>query len=468
MSSKTSRATTRSPRRTTISRRLTGPPLVVEKETILEPSIVAAARADEWARLNRLLTVQQVGGQLLVRRRVHLVGAAHFGGRLIATLSVVPVRTFLGMVQLAYGVAAPTSDALGLDEARTPDLLRAALGASLVRAVELAAKRHVEKVYVTKEDSLDTIRGRPLWNRQLGAAPPRVVCRYEVQTTDSLLSRLLLAGLVAARRLQPHGPLRRRADRQVFSWTGLASRPATVTREDFRRATDGLNRQTEHYRPALALAEALLLGHGAPTDTDAAGYDMPTYNLATMFERIVELLTRAAASDHKLSVKAQHTRSDALVDGEGAVYRRIRPDLVIYRAGKPIAVLDAKFKLPYLTGGHRPPMSSRVVLADAYQLFFYAERLRRLYRLQAPVPAFIVAPSLAPDDVPPPARRSVRWGEAGSSEEIGLRVLSLPVIEVIDALLGGDSAADAVTAAPELVSAVAGLVATAGGAGAVT
>lgn len=418
---------------------------------------MSAARADEWERLNRLVTVQHLGGRVVVRRRVHLVGAVRFGGRLIVTPSVVPVRTFLGMVQLAYGVVVPTSDALDLDENRTPELLRAALGASLVKAVELAGKRHIEKAYVTKEESLDVVRGRPLWHRQLGAPPARVFCRYELQTTDSLLNRLLLAGLLAARRLQPHGSLRHRADRQVFTWSSLAARPATVTRDDFRRVAAKLNRHTEHYRPALALAEALLLGHGAPSEADLGGYDMPTYNLATMFERIVELLTRAAGADHKLLVRAQHTRSDALVDAEGDVYRRVRPDLVIYRAGKPLAVLDAKFKPAYLTGGPRPPMSSRVVLADAYQLFFYAERLQRLHRLSEPVPAFIVSPSLAPDDVPPTARRSVRWGEARGADEIGLRVLALPLIDVIDLLLGGSTTADAAKAASELTEAVTSL-----------
>jgi 5-methylcytosine-specific restriction enzyme subunit McrC len=438
--------------------RLTAPPLVVEKEAVLDDGMVKAARADEWARLNRLVSLQQIGGQVVVRRRIHLVGAVRFGGRLVVTPSAVPVRTFLGMVQLAYGVSVPTSDVLGLDESRAPELLRAALGASLVKAVELAGKRHIEKVYVTKEESLEIVRGRPLWNRHFGAPPARVVCRYELQTTDSLLNRLLLAGLEAARRLQPHGPLRRRADRQVFTWSGLAARPATVTREDFRRAAARLNRQTEHYKPALALAEALLLGHGAPSDAEVRGYDMPTYNLATMFERIVELLARAAAIDHQVLVKAQHTRSDALIDAEGDVYRRVRPDLVIYRAGKPVAVLDAKFKPLYLTGGPRPPMSSRVVLADAYQLFFYAERLRRLHQLKAPVPAFIVAPALVPDDVPPPGRRSVRWGEAGGSDEIGLRVLAVPLIKVIDALLYGQTTAEAAHAAPELRGAIRSLV----------
>lgn len=446
------------PRRAPISPRWALEPLVVSPETVLDGDLVAAASADDWKRLARLVSVQRVGNQVVIRRRPYLVGSVSFAGRLIVTPSVVPLRTFLGMVQLAYGVVVPMSDALGMDENRTPDLLRAALGASLVQAVELAGKRHIEKVYVAKEESLDVVRGRPLWHRQLGAPPAQVVCRYELQTTDSLLNRLLLAGLLAARRLQPRGPLRRRADRQVFTWTGLAARPTVVTREDFRRATAGLNRQTDHYKSALALAEALLLGHGSPSESGERGYAMPTYNLATMFERIVELLTRSTASDFKLLVRAQHTRDDALVDAEDDIYRRVRPDLVIYRAGKPVAVVDAKFKPQYLTGTPRPPMSSRVALADAYQLFFYAERLRRLYGLTGPVPAFIVAPSLAPEDVPPLRRRSVRWGEEGRPDRIGLQVLALPLVEVVDSLLVGRPLTEAVDAAPELATAIAGLV----------
>jgi 5-methylcytosine-specific restriction endonuclease McrBC regulatory subunit McrC len=281
------------------------------------------------------------------------------------------------------------------------------------------------------------------------------MCEFQLKTTNTLLNRLVLAGLLEARKLQPRGPLRRRAERQAFTWRGLAEPLAVVPRHDLDAARALLTRQTAHYNGALALTESLLFGTRTPGEAPAEAVDLPVYDLAVLFESLVAKLVSAAAVEAGMTARVQHTRRDALLDAEFNVYRRIRPDVVVYDQGLPVAVLDAKYKPRYTMGGPEPAVGNRVSVADAYQLFFYAERLRRLHHTAHQIPAFVVAPLLTdPEQLPRLPRRTITWQREGEGAAIGLRVVPVPVIEVLDVVLDGGSFGAACLAAPELLAAV--------------
>lgn len=430
--------------------------VVVDDQVVVDPAVITACGPDELKEARRLLSWQRHGNQTVVRRRTHRAGATRIGSQVFVVPPDMPVRTFLGLVYTSYGLRSDQIAVAGMERAAPPELFRAALGASLVSAAEVVTRQHVHQAYERQVDRLQLIRGRPLWTQAMGR--PRdgsVTCQYQLKTTDTLLNRLVLAGLLEARRLQPHGPLRRRAERQTFTWRGLAEPLGPVPRYQFESVRALLTRQTAHYNVALALSEALLYGTRAPGDEPTSSFDLPVYDLAVLFERLVEKLVTAAATAAGLTARLQHTRHDALLDAEENVYRRIRPDIVVYQGGQPVAVLDAKYKPRYTTGGPEPVAANRVSLADAYQLFFYAEHLRRVHGVQAPVPAYVVAPLLDDrDQVPRLPRRTVMWQQDQGDAPIGLRVIPLPLVEVVDIILNGESFAAAAMAAPELVRAI--------------
>lgn len=434
-------------------------PLVVEDRVVLPVGELAGVTAAQRIAAGRLMTINEVGTSVELRRRRHVAGSVRFGNRTLVAPPPIPTRSFLALVYAVNDIRMDQAPVGGTELGMPPELFRAALGAALVAAAESVSRRHIGQEYQSRTERLQLLRGRPRWTYEM--ARPRdgsMTCQYELKTTNGLLNRLVVSGLGAARPLQPPGPIRRRADRQEFAWRGLAEPLPVPTRHQFDLARTRLTRQTEHYRPALALAEAVLLGTRTVGELAGGETDLPLFNLAVLFERFVEKLLSALVEGSGLTVRMQHTRRDALLDGEGDVYRRVRPDAVVYAGDSPLAVLDSKYKPRYTTGGTAVPMASRVTLDDAYQLFFYSERLRRLSGVSQAIPAFIVAPMLDdPAKLPPLRRRSVVWHEQKGADATGLRVVPVPLVAALDVLLCGGSFADAAAHCEELAEVMASL-----------
>lgn len=427
-------------------------PLVVEDRVVLPLQSVTELTAEQRLAVSRLLIINEVGTSVELRRRRHVAGSVQLGSRTVVAPPPIPTRTFLALVYAVNDIRLEQAPVGGVEAGMPPEMFRAALGAALVAAAESVSRRHIAQEYQTRTERLQLLRGRPRWTHDM--ARPRdgtMTCQYELKTTSGLLNRLIVTGLGAARPLQPPGPIRRRADRQEFAWRGLAEPLPAPTRHHFDLARTRLTRQTDHYRPALALAEAVLLGTRTIGEMAGKQTDLPLFNLASLFERFVERLLSALAEGTGLTVRMQHTRRDALLDGEGDVYRRIRPDAVVYAGATPLAVIDSKFKPRYTNGGSAVPMASRVTLDDAYQLFFYSERLRRLSGSSHAIPAFIVAPMLDnPDLLPPLPRRSVVWHEREGEDTTGLQVVPVPLVATLDVLVRGGTISDAAAQCVEL------------------
>lgn len=426
--------------------------LIIDDRVVLPLGALVGITAAQRLAASRLLTINEVGTSVELRRRRHVAGSVRLGKRTVVAPPPIPTRSFLALIYAVNGIRIDQAPVGGLELGMPPELFRAALGAALVAAAESLSRRHIGQEYQSRTERLQLVRGRPRWTYDMARVRDgTITCQYELKTTDGLLNRLIVSGLGAARPLQPPGPIRRRADRQEFAWRGLAEPLPVPTRHHFDLVRTRLTRQTEHYRPALALSEAVLLGTRTVAETGGRETDLPLFNLAQLFERFVERLLSALTEGTGLTIRMQHTRRDALLDGDGDVYRRIRPDAVVYAGKRPLAVLDSKFKPRYTNGGTAVPMASRVTLDDAYQLFFYAERLRRLGRVSDPVPAFIVAPMLDdPAALPPLPRRSVVWHEQEGVDTTGLRVVPLPLVAALDVLIGGGTFADAAARCEEL------------------
>ena len=237
-----------------------------------------------------------------------------------------------------------------------------------------------------------------------------------------------------------------------FVWRSLADPLPGVKLHQFTAALSGLNRQTEPYRSALLLAQVLLLGVDPPGAYEVGSLlaPLPRFDLAQLFERVTARLVRTAAASVHLETRTQHNRGDVLVDAEGDTYRRVRPDLVLFRAGVPVGVLDAKYRSRYTT--YREG-DYRVAPADIYQMFFYSERIARLYHLPSAIPGFILAPTLSPDHLDVPENRRTIFWESLAARTLGtsLRVLAIDVHSVADAVLRGE---DPIRCCPDLIRAI--------------
>ncbi|GAQ68194.1 McrC family protein [Streptomyces scabiei] len=270
-----------------------------------------------------------------------------------------PVRDLLFL--LSYSPADPWRAEPEPVTVGTTDELLPALADLLARTARRTLDSGVLHGYRTVEEDLPLIRGRIRTADQLRRVglPLPVAVRYDDHTPDIAENRLLLAALDLATRLPG-----------VRARTRLALRHLCDHLHGVRLLQPGAplpawtpTRLNARYARSLRLAE-LLLTHravqpegGTPAPADGFLLDMPT-----VFEEFLTVtLTAALARDGvRCAAQETHHRLDA------AARIPFRPDLVLYRKGRPVSVADAK----YMYGTPTAPPTSHL-----YQLLAYCTAL---------------------------------------------------------------------------------------------
>lgn len=302
----------------------------------------------------------------------------------------------------------------------------------MVAEAEHLLHGHVSKSYVRREVLVQGLRGGPAWLRNFARHPADGwYCTVFDQSTDDLSNGLVLSGLQSAVRLLT-GEQAGAASTQLFIWRELA-RPVIPTFVSFEIALRRLNRLTEHYRPALALAKAVTLGI-APRDfftTGDASLNDLEFSLPLLFEDFLLRLLTPCAAQFGLSLEFKRTNRASLLDGLGRDYREVEPDIVVKKNGRPVGVLDAKFKPRYASSREddETEPTGRVTNEDIYQLFFYQSFLKTAQSLNYLPRAVILAPILSGRSTTLPEARTIIWREAvqATPNDPSLRVLPVPL-----------------------------------------
>lgn len=303
----------------------------------------------------RELTGDQVAGLLSVPGLVRLSPAS--GGRWRVagnqTVGLVRLRTPAGdTIDLRLRPKLPVRDLLFLlshapDDPWRPDPVTAAaadddllpaLAALLARTTRRTLESGVLHGYRTVDEDLPLVRGRIRTGDQLRRVglPLPVAVRYDDHTPDIAENRVLLAALHRAARL-PGLPAPTRLALRHLADRLHGVRPLRPGAPLPRWTPTRLNAR---YAPALRLAELLLAGRsirpegGPPVTADGFLLDM-----AKVFERFVAATVRAALARHGVRCADQETHHR--LDEAGRV--PFRPDLVLYRAGRPVSVADTKY-----------------------------------------------------------------------------------------------------------------------------
>jgi 5-methylcytosine-specific restriction endonuclease McrBC regulatory subunit McrC len=289
-------------------------------------------------------------------------------------------------------------------EKSLPVALPQAISAGLVAEAERVLAGDPVRAYLRREDRLLALRGNIRFDR-LGVHPPGlgVDCRYQEGSTDVLENRLALAGAARALRWLVALPGRRGdgANWSARAWAvarrfGELASSMVPSRVDFAFARGRDGHRAERYRALLWLAELLIYGGGPVITVGTGGSAGWMIDLPALFEASVTKVVKEWASARGYSARAQARERRAILDGAGSTYREIRPDLEIWREGRLLAIIDAKYK-GYARNGSGSP--DKVLPEDLYQLAFY----RAAHARHAPKVG-IVSP-VGPSD--PPLER--RW-----------------------------------------------------------
>jgi 5-methylcytosine-specific restriction enzyme subunit McrC len=243
--------------------------------------------------------------------------------------------------------------------ATVPDLLPA-LARAFADQAERALRPGLLQGYEVVDDALPVLRGRLREHDQLrerfGLAVPLLV-RYDDYQSDIAENRILRGATDRLLRLpgvDGRTLVRLRALRQsLFDVTSPPTgRPLPAWYP---------TRLNARYHDVLWLAELILSGNSidqAPGHLRLSGF---LVNMAKVFEDFVTATLSAALAAHEGTCRPQDRLY--LDDGEQIA---MRPDLVWYRGGTPIGVIDAKYKAEKPSGFPD---------ADFYQLLAYATAL---------------------------------------------------------------------------------------------
>ena len=231
---------------------------------------------------------------------------------------------------------------------------------SFIHSVTSSTRKGLISGYVNREDSLQVLRGRIDFSRQLKKNPGNYF-PFEVTFDDfiedvpenQILKKALLISLKYG--LQNRN-LRNQAQNLLFNFKDVSDISEVPAWNE--------SRLNSHYWNALRLAELIISGNGfheSTGDIQINGFSIDMYKV---FEDFVakQLAERINGSDDLVA-----TQKSLLLD-VGGIYRE-KPDLIWYRQGKPFQVLDTKYKQP------EGETQQRDSLNDLRQVISYASLL---------------------------------------------------------------------------------------------
>lgn len=234
--------------------------------------------------------------------------------------------------------------------------------------------------YLRQEEVLPVIRGRFLVGRhtaQRGPLYDRVVCGFDDLTSDHLLNRVLHAALDATRPWIDSLDLGRRRLDLVNAFADVEL--VRVSAEEVEALA--LDRQTATYGPALEWAKFILRNLSPALRSGQARAPGLIFDMNQLFERAIANLMRRKTSPHE-TLTTQHTglHLAQLADGKQTPRYGMRPDIVVERGERPIAVADTKWaRVSTDSNGFLVPEREHVYQMQAYASVYPCEEFALVY-----------------------------------------------------------------------------------------
>lgn len=248
-------------------------------------------------------------------------------------------------------------------------------------------RRGLPRQYLPCEDDLPVLRGRLDVNRQFtinAVRPNRLSCLFDVLSHDIALMQVMAATVVFLAKRTRVPAIRRSLDELRFVLSDVTLLPPKTLPWSAVR----LDRTSRDWESLFRLASLLMGREWQATGYDSAGHAGTSllFPMERLFEDAVAALLRLAMAGSGIEVVAQGGLKHCLGEWrqdtacEGRLFQT-RPDLLLKRRGKVIAVIDTKWKRL-----SADPLDRKygVSQADVYQMMAYArlyecERLMLLY-----------------------------------------------------------------------------------------
>jgi 5-methylcytosine-specific restriction enzyme subunit McrC len=296
-----------------------------------------------------ILEVQELRSGLALRS-TSFVGRVRLGEIEVTVVPKLPTDAMVTLLRYAYGLRdlhlLPTTTGM-TQELGFQDIL----AWQLVEEAQVLLARGLRRAYARRVDALASPRGRIDFQVMAGRrtqVEATLPCVHHRQDEDSMINRVLLAGVRLAASVARDRRLRLRANR-VGDQLSETIAPLRLDRQILRRLEGEMDRTTEPYKPAISLIRILHEGDGLSLEDGKLGprlpgffFDMNRFFQALLTRFLAENLSRHAVhSEHRL------TGLLAYVPGWNPCRRQAPtpcPDFVVTQGSKTVAILDAKYR----------------------------------------------------------------------------------------------------------------------------
>ena len=199
------------------------------------------------------------------------------------------------------------------------------------------------KAYRRVEDNRTSLKGRLVMSKHIIkniVHQERFYVEYTTYDRNHIFNRLLYKTLRVIQDISASNDINLRAKRLQFEFPELED--IVPTEALFYRL--GFDRKTEDYREAIELAKMILLNY-MPNMRYQRGNSVVAlmFDMNKLWEEYVYVILKRQLTDY--TVSAQRYKDFWQSDTKGG--KIVRPDIVIEKDGKCIAVLDTKWKIPY-------------------------------------------------------------------------------------------------------------------------
>ncbi len=309
-------------------------------------------------RYNSIKATQWVGMVGIGNRAIEVVPKTDRADGPAARQNLVYMVSRAGLVPMSQ------VDAALLGRASLPLLL--AYMSLYVRNLGREWLRSPVREYVSSERDRTCLKGRLLMAQQIrrnACHAERFYTDHDEFTRDNRIARVLKAALRVCEKQNMSGELRRSARLLLREFDEVEDVHVDRLRVDFAM----VDRRNARYEVLLNMARFRLENVSPDSSSPHENVYSLMFDMNMVFERFVLAEVRRALRNEDLRVKAQQ-RSRHLLRCGGKPRFALKPDIGIYRSGKPVCLIDAKWKL--LDMGRRDHGVSQ---ADMYQMYAYGK-----------------------------------------------------------------------------------------------
>ncbi|MEL0436631.1 McrC family protein [Phycobacter sp. K97] len=244
-----------------------------------------------------------------------------------------------------------------------------------------AVRRGMPRRYIVQEEDLSALRGTLNLPRQFtrhAANPSRLACKFDELSEDIALNRIMKATVAHLFRMSRSPSNQQRLRELAFVYADIAEVAVSALKWD-EVVIDRTNRA---WQELFGMAQLFLRSRYQTTSAGAGRGTALLFEMNTLFEEYVgRLVTRALAStEYRVSLQGGRLFCLTSLEDERAVFQT-KPDILIWRAGQVIHLIDTKWKR---ISSRIDDRKQGVSQGDVYQMMAYAQlycapRLTLLY-----------------------------------------------------------------------------------------